>query len=100
MAASHARRNPIFASDIRELGGVVSVHTDRCRADGATLFRVGHISGGGDVAFLSLPIVLEDHAMAAARVLAEFVGGVAENVPREDIYKNDQREAHLANPGP
>jgi hypothetical protein len=70
-----ARRNPIFASDIRELGGVVSVHTDRDRSDGSTVFRVGHISGGGDVAFLSMAIVLEDHAAAAATVLAEFVGG-------------------------
>lgn len=75
MRAARPYRNPIFASDIRELGGVVSVHTDRSHSDGEPVFRVGHISGGGDVAFLSLPIVLEDHAAAAARVLAEFVGG-------------------------
>jgi hypothetical protein len=30
------------------------------------------------VAFLSMAIVLEDYATAAARVLAEFVGGVAQ----------------------
>lgn len=66
------RRNRIFAADIRQLGGVVSVHTDRARCGGEPVFRVGHISGGGDIAFLSLPIVLEDHANAAARVLAEF----------------------------
>jgi hypothetical protein len=72
---AHARRSPIFAADIRQLGGVVSVHTDRDRCDGATVFRVGHVSGGGDVAFLSMAIMLEDHATAAARVLAEFVGG-------------------------
>jgi hypothetical protein len=70
---AHARRNPIFAADIRRIGGVVSVHTDRNRCDGEPVFRVGHISGGGDVAFLSMPIMLEDHAAAAARVLAEFV---------------------------
>jgi hypothetical protein len=66
------RRNPIYASDIRQLGGVVSVHTYRARCGGEPVFRVGHISGGGDVAFLSLPIVLEEHANAAARVLGEF----------------------------
>jgi hypothetical protein len=71
--AGHARRHPIYAADIRQLGGVVSVHTDRNRCDGEPVFRVGHISGGGDVQFLSLPVMLEDHAAAAARVLAEFV---------------------------
>jgi hypothetical protein len=83
MTAPHARRNPIFASDIRELGGVVSVHVYRdLSGDGGERFRISHISRGGDVAFLSKPILIEDHAMAAARLLAEFVGGVAENVPR------------------
>jgi hypothetical protein len=71
--AGHARRNPIFAADIRQLGGVVSVHTDRDRYDGEPVFRVGHISGGGDVAFLSMPMMLEDHAAAAARILGQFV---------------------------
>lgn len=47
--AAHARRNAIFAADIRELGGVVSVHTCRDRCDGTPVFRVGHVSGGGDV---------------------------------------------------
>lgn len=78
------RRRAVFAADIRALGGVVSVHTDRDRCDGEPVFRVGHVSGGGDVAFLSMAIMLEDHAAAAARVLAEFVGG----------------EAQVANPGP
>jgi hypothetical protein len=75
MSAPHSRpyRNRIFSADVRELGGVVSVHTDRNRCDGELVFRVSHISGGGDVAFLSLPIVLEDHAAAAARVLGQFV---------------------------
>jgi hypothetical protein len=76
----HARRNPIYASDIRQLGGVVSVHTARDRSDGATVFRVGHISGGGDVAFLSMPVMLEDHAAAAARILAQFVNAKEVNL--------------------
>jgi hypothetical protein len=71
--AGIARRNPIYASDIRRLGGVVSVHTDRNRCDGEPVFRVGHVSRGGDVVFLSMPIMLEDQAAAAARVLAQFV---------------------------
>jgi hypothetical protein len=73
IAMAHARRNPIYAADIRQLGGVVSVHTDRNRCDGERIFRVGHVSGGGDIQFLSMPVMLEDHAAAAARVLAEFV---------------------------
>jgi hypothetical protein len=70
---AQTRRNPIFASDIRQLGGVVSVHTARDRCSGEPVFRVSHISAGGDVAFHSMPMMLEDHAAAAARVLAEFV---------------------------
>jgi hypothetical protein len=69
----NARRNPIFAADIRQLGGVVSVHTARDRCGDEPVFRVGHVSSGGDVAFLSMPMMLEDHAAAAARVLAQFV---------------------------
>jgi hypothetical protein len=61
------RRSPLFASDVRHLGGVVSVHTDRDRCGGGEpVFRVGHVSGGGDIAFLSMPMMLEDHAAAAA----------------------------------
>ena len=81
---ARARRNPIYAADIRQLGGVVSVHTARAGCGGETVFRVGHVRAGGDVQFLSLPVMLEDHAAAAARVLAEFVGA---------------REMPLANPG-
>jgi hypothetical protein len=73
MPMAPARRKPIYASDIRQLGGVVSVCPGRDYSDGAECFRVSHISNGGDVAFTSLPISLEDHAAAAARVLAEFV---------------------------
>jgi hypothetical protein len=70
---ARARRNPIYAADIRQLGGVVSVHAARDRCGGEAVFRVGHVSSGGDVAFLSTSMMLEDHAAAAARVLAEFV---------------------------
>jgi hypothetical protein len=68
-----SRRNPIFAADVRQLGGVVSVHTARDRSDGEPVFRVGHVSAGGDVQFLSMPVMLEDHAAAAARILGQFV---------------------------
>jgi hypothetical protein len=86
-----SHRNPIFASDIRRLGGVVSVHTARDRCDGQPVFRVGHVSGGGDVVFLSMPMMLEDHAAAAARVLAEFVGAVAANEPLQTRIAEDLR---------
>jgi hypothetical protein len=52
----NARRNRIFAADIRQLGGAVSVHAARDRYGGEPAFRVGHVSSGGDVAFLSMPI--------------------------------------------
>ncbi|WP_456814482.1 hypothetical protein [Bradyrhizobium sp. USDA 4529] len=67
------RRNPIYAADIRQLRGVVTVRTQSDRCTGETIFRVSHVSAGGDVAFTSTPIALEDHAAAAARVLGEFV---------------------------
>jgi hypothetical protein len=69
----HARRNPIYAADIRQLGGVVSVHTSRDRTGDEPVFRVGHVSAGGDVQFLSMPVLLQDHAEAAARILGQFV---------------------------
>jgi hypothetical protein len=71
--AGQARRNPIYAADIRQLGGVVSVHTGRDRSGGEPVFRVGHVSAGGDIQFLSMPMMLEDHANASATVLAQFV---------------------------
>jgi hypothetical protein len=93
---AQARRKPIFASDIRQLGGVVSVHPSRDRCGGDPVFRVGHISGGGDVVFLSLPIMLEDQANAAARVLAEFVG--AKSVPDANRFERSFQEDQIANP--
>jgi hypothetical protein len=69
------RARPIFASDVRRLGGVVTVHSGSDRVDGSPRFTVGHVSRGGDCCWRSLPMVDEDHAAAAARILAEFVGG-------------------------
>lgn len=68
------RRSPIFAGDIRRLRGIVSVHQQFDRATGEAVYRVSHVSGGGDVAFTSAPISIQDHADAAARILGEFVG--------------------------
>ncbi|MGX1323742.1 hypothetical protein AB7M17_007195 [Bradyrhizobium sp. USDA 377] len=73
MSASRMRRNPIYAADIRQLRGIVTVRSQADRCTGETVFRVSHVSAGGDVAFTSGPITIEDHADAAARVLAEFV---------------------------
>ncbi|MEH2468969.1 hypothetical protein V1281_001775 [Nitrobacteraceae bacterium AZCC 2161] len=73
---SAARPKPIFASDVRRLGGVVTVHNSTDRVDGSPRFIVGHVSKGGDCCWRSPPILDEDQARSAARVLAEFVGGV------------------------
>jgi hypothetical protein len=94
------RRNPIFDSDVRSLGGIVSVHTARDRCGGEPLFRVGHISAGGDVQFLSMPMMLEDHAAAAAMVLAEFVGGTTASTVSNANSARNVREMQLASPGP
>jgi hypothetical protein len=69
------RRSPIFANDIRRLGGVVTVVPVRDPTGGDPAFTVSHVSRGGDCAFASRAIADEDQARAAARVLAEFVGG-------------------------
>lgn len=68
------RMRPIFASDVRRLGGIVSVRTGRDRTEGSTYYTVHHVSRGGDVAFESQPIPDEDRATAAATVLAAFTG--------------------------
>jgi hypothetical protein len=70
------RIRPVYSSDVRRLGGIVTVHPTFDRIDGSPRFTVGHISKGGDCVWRSLPLVDEDHAGAAARILAEFVGGV------------------------
>jgi hypothetical protein len=72
----NARRNPIFDSDVRSLGGVVTVAAGRDRVTSEPFFQVNHVSGGGDVAFRSGRILDEDRAIEAAKVLAEFTGAV------------------------
>lgn len=73
MSVHRLRRNPICAADIRQLRGVVTVRAQADRCTGETVFRVSHVSAGGDIAFTSAPIFVMDQADAAARVLAEFV---------------------------
>ena len=70
------RMNPIFADDIRRLGGVVTVAPVRDPSGSEPSFAVSHISRGGDCAFRSRGLADEDQANAAARVLAEFTGAV------------------------
>jgi hypothetical protein len=72
LVISRERYNPAYAADIRQHGGGVRTHTVHARCGGGPIFRVRHISGTGDGTFLSMPMMLEDHA--AARVLGEFVG--------------------------
>ena len=72
------RKRPICSTDIRGLGGVVTVQPTRSRTDGDEFLVVSHISRGGDVAFCSGPIRDPDQADAAARVLAEFTGAAVQ----------------------
>jgi hypothetical protein len=74
MAGARPYRNPRYAADFRELAGHASVVAVRDRCDGAPIYRVSYVSGGGDIALTSKPILVEDHAVAACRVFAEFVG--------------------------
>jgi hypothetical protein len=57
------------------------VLTDRDRGDGSTVYRVAYVSGGGDIYFKSAPIMVAEHADAACRVFASFVGATAESAP-------------------
>jgi hypothetical protein len=70
------RSQRVFASDIRQLGGVVTVAPLRDPSGGEPSSAVSHVSRGGDVAFRSRPILDEARALEAARVLAEFTGAV------------------------
>lgn len=69
------RRQPVFASDVRQLGGAVSVYCGRDRVESSAVYTVGYISRGGDLRWKSAPIPDADRAFAAAEVLAQFVGG-------------------------
>jgi hypothetical protein len=68
------RKRPIYASDVRCLGGVVAVQSARDRVDAEGFFVISHLSRGGDVAFQSGPIRDADQADVAARVRADFTG--------------------------
>jgi hypothetical protein len=72
--AAIRHRYPIGTSDIQRLGGVVSVQAARDRVESGTVFHVAHISRGGDCYWRSGGIHSEDHADAAARVLAQYFG--------------------------
>jgi hypothetical protein len=85
MARARPYRNPIYAADIRELGGYAVVVADRDRCDGTPIYRVSYTSGGGDIVFSSQAILVEDQAAAACRVFAEFVGGVARETSAADL---------------
>ena len=71
-----ARRRAIFASDVRQIGGTVTVAAGRDHVPSEPFYQVHHVSRGGDVAFQSRRIPDEDRAMQAAQVLAEFTGAV------------------------
>jgi hypothetical protein len=66
------RRRPIYASDLRSLGGVVSVVSARDQE--GEFFRINHISRGQDLVWLSALIRNEDRAVAGAEALAEYLG--------------------------
>ena len=88
------RRNPIFDSDVRQLGGVVTVAAGRDRVTSEPYYQVDHVSRGGDVVFRSRRIVDEDRAREAARVLAEFTGAAVRASPT-----HSGRRAHTAASG-
>jgi hypothetical protein len=68
------RQPPLFAWDLRRIGGEVSIAPARDRLDGSDFFRVRHISKGGDLDWISPPIPDIDRAAAAADCLAAFLG--------------------------
>ncbi|MHC2619439.1 hypothetical protein ACVIW2_001471 [Bradyrhizobium huanghuaihaiense] len=68
------RVRPIYVSDVRRLGGVVTVSVGRDHVEGHSVYVVRHVSRGGDIAFQSRPIPDEGEASRAADVLAQFTG--------------------------
>ena len=67
------RRRPIYASDLRSLGGVVGVVPVRDQ-QGEPCFRINHVSRGQDLVWLSARIRDEDRAIAGAEALADYLG--------------------------
>jgi hypothetical protein len=86
MAGARPFRNRKFASDY-QLGGRTWVLTDRDRGDGEPFYRVAWVSAGGDIYFKSLPMKVLEHAEAACRVFAQFVGAVADEAVRGDVSR-------------
>lgn len=72
-----ARKRSIFASDIRRLGGSVTVVPGHDRVDGTGFYRLSYISGGGDLAWTSPRIEDEETARAIARTFADFLNARA-----------------------
>lgn len=95
MAAVRPYRYPTYHSTLRDLRGHSGVVTDRDHSDGTPIYRVSYISGGGDISFLSRPIALQDHALAGARIIAEFFNGTSDG----EISPAAQ-EVRLASAGP
>lgn len=77
-----ARAGSSRALQPRSFGGLVSVTPIRDRTgEGGDAYSVSYHSPSGDLAWLSPRIDSQDHAEAAARVLAEFVGGKVLHAP-------------------
>jgi hypothetical protein len=70
------RRKAIVTSEVRRLGGVVTIAAGRDPVTSEPFFYVDHVSNGGNVAFRSRRIPDEDRAIQAAQVLAEFTGAM------------------------
>jgi hypothetical protein len=68
------REPPILPSDVRRLGGEISIAPARDRTDGTDFFRVRYISKGGDLEWVSPPIPSIDRASSSADCLASFLG--------------------------
>lgn len=98
------RRQAVFAADVRQLGGAISVYCGRDRVESTPVYSVGYISRGGDLRWRSAPIPDADRAFAAAEVLAQFVGGrlLDEHPPPEceraarqgDPVRSQPQQAH------
>lgn len=104
MSASRDRRvPPVHLSHIRRLKGRATVHAVSDRSGEGTVFRVGYISGGGDISFLSIGTSNEDHARACACLLAEFFGATVDGDitewSRPSVQAN-QGVQNFASPGP
>jgi hypothetical protein len=69
-----SRKNAIVASEVRRLGGVVTIAAGRDPVTSEPFFHVDHASNDGNVAFRSRRIPDEDRAIQAAQILAEFTG--------------------------